>query len=586
MLTRLTIKNFKCFENVEIELGNPVVFIGPNNSGKTTALQALALWDIGVKRWIEKFDGKAAPARHRGVAINRHDLIALPVPDANLLWHNLHLRNGKRGDVAKAKAKGTQNVTIEIGVEGIAAGKEWRCVFEFEYANAESFYCRPVRATNDQNSEAIEVPTVAVETNVAFLPPMSGLASNEKRLDTAKINARLGEGRTAEVLRNLCYQIAVLNGKNSEPWQRLVSRIKDLFGITLDEPHHALKRGEIIMTYRNSSGVRLDLSSSGRGLQQTLLLLAYLSVYKESVLLLDEPDTHLEILRQRQIYHVLTEAAREQGSQIVAASHSEVILNEAAGRDVVVSFVGKPHRIDDRGGQLLRSLKEIGFEHYYQAEQKGWVLYLERSSDLAVLRSFAAQLGHPSQKELERPYVRYILNQPQDARIHFRGLREAKPDLSAYTLCGRLASALKSTPKHTEHMWARRGIENYHCQPKTLLKYAASMAMEAGPLFEESESQRLKKAMQECIDDYVPRAASRDMADRWWEETKVCEDFLDRLFPAYFKKFNLPNLMNKTNYHVLARHVDAADIAPEVKDVLDGILAAAQRATPAAEALP
>jgi len=47
MLTNLSIRNFKRFTNVTIELGSPVVLIGPNNSGKTTALQALALWDIG-----------------------------------------------------------------------------------------------------------------------------------------------------------------------------------------------------------------------------------------------------------------------------------------------------------------------------------------------------------------------------------------------------------------------------------------------------------------------------------------------------------------------------------------------------------
>ena len=45
MLTKLTVRNFKRFGEVEIELGNPVVFIGPNNSGKTSAMQALALWD-------------------------------------------------------------------------------------------------------------------------------------------------------------------------------------------------------------------------------------------------------------------------------------------------------------------------------------------------------------------------------------------------------------------------------------------------------------------------------------------------------------------------------------------------------------
>ena len=35
MLTKLIIRNFKRFDDVEIPLANPVVFIGPNNSGKT-----------------------------------------------------------------------------------------------------------------------------------------------------------------------------------------------------------------------------------------------------------------------------------------------------------------------------------------------------------------------------------------------------------------------------------------------------------------------------------------------------------------------------------------------------------------------
>ena len=38
-------------------------------------------------------------------------------------------------------------------------------------------------------------------------PPMSGLAATETRLDQGAINVRIGEGRTAEVLRNLCYQV-------------------------------------------------------------------------------------------------------------------------------------------------------------------------------------------------------------------------------------------------------------------------------------------------------------------------------------------------------------------------------------------
>jgi predicted ATP-dependent endonuclease of OLD family len=39
MLTQLIIRNFKLFDEVAIELGERVVFVGPNNSGKTSALQ-------------------------------------------------------------------------------------------------------------------------------------------------------------------------------------------------------------------------------------------------------------------------------------------------------------------------------------------------------------------------------------------------------------------------------------------------------------------------------------------------------------------------------------------------------------------
>lgn len=43
MLIKLTIRHFMRFQEVEIELGNPVVSIGLNSSGKTSAIQALAL---------------------------------------------------------------------------------------------------------------------------------------------------------------------------------------------------------------------------------------------------------------------------------------------------------------------------------------------------------------------------------------------------------------------------------------------------------------------------------------------------------------------------------------------------------------
>ena len=165
---------------------------------------------------------------------------------------------------------------------------------------------------------------------------MSGLAATETRLDQGAVNVRVGEGRTAEVLRNLCLRIV---DEHPERWKSLVERMEALFGVELDKPRYAETRGEITMGYRER-GSALDLSSSGRGLQQTLLILAYMYANPGAVILLDEPDAHLEILRQRQIYDLITEVARDSGNQIIAASHSEVLLNEAADRDLVAEKRG------------------------------------------------------------------------------------------------------------------------------------------------------------------------------------------------------------------------------------------------------
>lgn len=575
MLTKLTIRNFKLFEAVEIELGDRVVFIGPNNAGKTSALQALALWDIGVKRWIEKRGGGAVPEKRPGVTINRRDLIAVPVPTANLLWRDLHVREGTRKD----GTKGTQNILIEIQVEGVDDGKVWTCGLEFDYANEESFYCRP---TKDAGGARLEVPAHLSDLRIAYLQPMSGLAANELRLDEGAINVRLGEGRTAETLRNLCWQ--ALSGEDGEAkWKRIVEEMQALFGTQLDEPQYIKERGEIVMSYRTRGNVRLDISSSGRGQQQTLLLLAHMTTNPGAVLLLDEPDAHLEILRQRQIYQLLTETAARTGSQILAASHSEVILNEAADRDVVMAFVGKPHRIDDRGSQVLKSLREIGFEHYYQAEERGWVLYVEGSTDLAVLRSFAERLAHPAKEVLGSPFVHYVGNQPNKAREHYYAIREAKPDLAGVALYDRLEQAPAADPVLKHLMWRKREIENYLCQRETLLAFSEAQGRSSqGELFAAS----WRAAMEETIAEIEGALTVLRAPSPWGPDIKATDEFLDRVFQRFYERLNLPNLMRKTDYYVLAEYVPVAAIDPEIREKLDAILEASKQARPRADGNP
>jgi ABC-type lipoprotein export system ATPase subunit len=582
MLTSIRIRNFKRFADVKFELGKAVVLIGPNNSGKTTVLQALALWETGLRQWNSKRGGKASPEKRPGVTINRRDLISIPIPDANLLWRDLSVRHFERN----GEKLHTQNIRIDVIVEGVTDSKEWSSGFEFDYSNEESFVCRPVRqpgyeAVPVKSAKFTTVPPESDKVRMAFLPPMSGLAATEPKWEPGRINVLLGEGQTAQVLRNLCYQIYDKEEPQVE-WNRLVGHIQKYFGVQLLPPRYIKERGEITMAYKEGRGVEFDLSSSGRGLQQTLLLLAHLYANPQTVLLLDEPDAHLEILRQRETYNLLTHVAEQQGSQIIAASHSEVVLNEAAERDVVIAFVGKPHRIDDRGSQVVKALRDIGFDKYYQAEQTGWVLYLESSTDLSILLAFSKVLGHRAHEILQRPFVHYVeTNLPQRARDHFNGLKEAKNDLVAVAIFDRLEKELQTGGPLEEMMWRRREIENYFCMEDVLLSYARYDL--PNDLFGQAESRQREQAMREAIQEVTQALKTLNKPDPWSSDVKATDEFLDPLFKKYFEKLNLPLQLRKAEYHVLASLAPKEDLDPEIKEKLDAIVAVAARAKPRTE---
>ena len=300
-----------------------------------------------------------------------------------------------------------------------------------------------------------------------------------------------------------------------------------------------------------------------------------------AVLLLDEPDAHLEILRQRQIYGLLTDVARESGSQIIAASHSEVLLNEAAGRDLVVAFVGQPHRVDNRGSQVLKSLRDIAFDQYYQAEQTGWVLYIEGSTDLSILQAFARRLGHePAIRALERPFVQVVGNQPSAVQSHFHGLKEALPALRGVALFDRMAPP-DLTPVECQ-IWKRREIENYLCSRATLEAYATASAGQSapGPLFTEAEVHQRLRAMRSAIAEVESALATLGKGSPWDSGIKASDEFLTPLFKSYFDKLGVPNLMAKKSFYELADYVPESEFDSELREKLDAIARVAESATP------
>lgn len=574
MLTKITIRNFKLFEEVEIPLGNGFVFIGPNNGGKTSALQALMLWYTGLQKWTEKHfrrEQDEIPTQRRGVTVNRLDLIPLPVAELDLIWRNRKVRLGAN-----------LNIRIELIVEGINEGKRWKCGLEYDYANPEALYCRPLRIDSGQNPDRMEVPKEALGTRLTFLPPMSGLATEEALIQEGRINVLMGQGQTAEVLRNLCYR--VYSRADKTDWQDLTGHIKNLFGATLNEPQALMQRGTIVMDYRDQDGkTTLDLPSSGRGMQQVLLLLAHLYDNPENtVFLLDEPDAHLEILRQRQVYNLVVESAERKNSQIIAASHSEILLGEASQRESAVAFVGKPHILgENKRHHIMSALKEIGFEYYYEAERKGWILYLEGESDLRILQAFASHLEHPAIQFLQAPLVKYLgTNLPQNARKHFHDLREAKHDLAGVLILDRIEKPLQNEGGLSEVMWSQREIENYLCNRTAIMEYICN-GLE-NDLIGAAQNEERQEKMELEIKKLETAIQTLGNPAPFSKDIKASDDFLIPLFRNFLESLTpelshgLPSYLAKKDFYKLVSYIPQDEVDEEVTEKLDAIVRIAQ----------
>lgn len=155
---------------------------------------------------------------------------------------------------------------------------------------------------------------------------------------------------------------------------------------------------------------------------------------------------------------------------------------------------------------------------------------------------------------------------------------KAKPDLVGIAIFDRLGRELQQSAGLKEMMWRRRELENYLCMEEVLLTYAWND--QPDDLFGRAEAIRREQAMKESIEGISSALKTLDEPDPWSPDIKASDNFLDRLFKRYFEKLGLPNLLSKTDCHILARLVPGDKIDTEVVEKLDAIVEVARNAKP------
>ena len=318
MITRVITENFKRFERQEFHLDPVTVLAGPNNSGKTTLIQALSAWAFALERWrtgrgAPIVGGHADSIRRPGQPITRKDFTPLPLSHFNLLWNEraTNWRNKDRDGDKVAEEMVRRPRPIRIRVEGLPdKGEPWGLTMEFRYQGPEQIYANP--------SDFHELVDASVLPDVTHCPAFSGIGAEEPRFDPGYRNLRIGEGKPGDVLRNLLLEIA----SDDDAWNGLAHDISDLFAVRLKKPAYDPAQPFIICEYEER-GATYDLASAGSGFHQTLLLFAFIYGRESAVLLVDEPDAHLHVWLQTRVFDRLRALAQDRNRQLVLATHAE-----------------------------------------------------------------------------------------------------------------------------------------------------------------------------------------------------------------------------------------------------------------------
>lgn len=490
-LARIEAHNLKRFVYLALDFIGFDLLVGPNNSGKSTVLEACRLFDFCYRSCLRGSNGKLHFAQE--VSLSADDF---PVP-GDLMHHH---------DVPAFDESDAPYWPPPIVLAGtLRRGDErHRYSFRLDLVGGSRFTLRPEPA-NPQ-------PIAADLFGIILVPGFVGLLPQEERRTAAVLRARRTDGAYREIIRNLLLDLQ----RDEDRWRLLKNLVGEVFpdlaleSVEFDEQVNQF----IVAPYEehqtgHKQPVRLDLFAAGSGFHQFVQVFTALIVENAPTVLLDEPDAHMFSRLQDQLYRALRRMERE-GYQIIAATHAPNLIAAADPAQILSFTTDEPRRLasHDEVSDAARHLgafdnlmllllqahgRLIVVEGDDEKLLRGWLEALLPPADWRRVRGslvFLRAGGRPSADKvrLVLDALDRVFSAPHKVRAYVVADRDY---LLEEDLKKEAERTKKETPRQQWLVWQRVELENYLLCEEALLQVLKQKAAEADrPPPEEAEVQK------------------------------------------------------------------------------------------------
>lgn len=361
MIKRLKIQNFKCFEEAELHFGPFNVLVGPNDSGKTTILDALV--------YLGRMTRQTPPSLGAELPADGPEPVDLVVRDRNRSLQVRFEMDGRMGthDFSHALVlqPGPDETSYPLRIEEaltiaghpwITRRKEPKDLFLLTPPGAEA------SSLFQPGGQADTVLRVYGRSPEPALSPLRALAAAYAGLAIQRFEPHSLRAILPDALRPLFLRDKARLQRIEEELRRLIPSVDE---ISLLPPQGT----ELLFKLASGAEIPARLASDG-----ALLLLAFLVAVHQPTpppaLLIEEPENGLHPHRVGEVVRILRGMASEGGRQVILTTHSPILLNYVEPEEVFVC-----HRAKNGWAQVVPMTKAKEIDDLLQDFDLGELWY-------------------------------------------------------------------------------------------------------------------------------------------------------------------------------------------------------------------